>query len=106
MSEFKGTKGEWTINPTGALNENGEPLFYDIKIGCQSFISTFKNKEIGVTDAEQLANAKLIACAPEMLEILDKIITGYENAGGEMWIPDMIQKHIFTAKKIIKKATE
>lgn len=101
MSEFK--KEILKLHETTCLNSSG---FY-----MQSVSSSFSEKMLfanayGVSKEAACERGKLIACAPEMLEILDKIITGYENAGGEMWIPDMIQEHIFTAKKIIKKATE
>lgn len=75
---MKTIKGNWRIRPTQALNENGKPLFYDICINGGSFIATHKNQYIGIGDEEQLANAKLIACAPEMLELLKKIEQDYD----------------------------
>src|SRR5574343_1146374 len=37
----------------------------------------------------------------EIIEVLEKIIYGYENSAGEMWIPDMIGEHIDNAKHLI-----
>jgi hypothetical protein len=91
--EFKGTKGKWVIRPTSALNKSEKPLFYDLCIENQSFISTFKNETIGETDKTQLANAKLISCAPEMLEMLDLLTKVYSA------------ENIEKAKLLIKKAT-
>ena len=96
MSEFKGTKGKWGIRPTQALNENGKPLFYDIVIDRSSFISTHRNGYINIGDEQQLANAKLIACAPEMLEMLEKIEQDYD-CGIDTYAQIV---------KLIKKATE
>lgn len=92
MSEFKGTKGEWKVIPTGALNDNELPLYYDVCIGNQSFLSTFKNESIGIDDQQQKANAKLISCAPEMLEYLIKVRYRLDNIDLEL-------------EQLIKKAT-
>lgn len=35
-------------------------------------------------------------------KILKDIIHGYENAGGEMWIPDYIDKFIEEGKELLK----
>ena len=79
MENFKGTKGKWKIRPTQAKNENGKPLFYDIVVDGSCFISTHKNQYINVCDKEQLANAKLIACAPCMLKELQLIFETYDK---------------------------
>jgi len=100
--EFKGTKGEWEIRPTGALNENEKPLFYDIAVNGSSFISTHKNDYIlEMNDDQQLANAKLIAAAPEMLEMLDKFLSEFEHDNATEYECELF----YQAKKLIKKAT-
>ena len=78
--EFKGTKGKWEMHPTTAINNDGFPLYYDIKIGNQSFLSTHKNTVIGISDDEQEANAKLIASAPELLEACESMLKAFNNA--------------------------
>lgn len=89
--EFKGTKGEWhVISPFN----NEDHLLLDEN----SF-------QIGIIQEEYIqdpvkikANAKLITCAPEMLESLQSIIKEYDL--------DIVQG--IDAKKIrelIKKAT-
>jgi len=59
MSEFKGTKGKWEISKGNNVFADGKIIF--------SPQSDFSNMEIE-------ANAKLIATAPEMLEMLKDII--------------------------------
>lgn len=73
--ETKFTQGKWEIEPTRALNKNGNPLYYDIVSDRQLLSSTHKNKFIeGLGDEQQLANAKLIASAPEMFEMLKDVL--------------------------------
>jgi hypothetical protein len=103
MSEFKGTRGKLEMVPTSAININDKPLYYDIciidpNVGTQSFISTFKNQSIGIDDEIQEANAKLISCAPEMLEMLKDALNVLEinNLEGNL---------SFNTKQLIQKAT-
>jgi len=106
MSEFKGTKGKWDIRPTQALNENGKPLFYDIVIGGSSFISTHRNEYINIGDEQQLANAKLISCAPEMLEMLNKIIIFITKNKDKNYMIKLLEREVSELEQLIKKATE
>src|SRR6478736_6750410 len=70
MSEFKGTKGEFEMR--------GNRIF--IKDTCKSIatIEVQKNYEDvtfkPVTDTEAIANGKLFACAPEMLNKLKETL--------------------------------
>lgn len=63
--KFKETKGEWYIDvEESGINEHGAKF-----LSISSQIGKAKIK--GIADVyESGANAKLIACAPEMLEIL------------------------------------
>jgi len=58
--EFKGTKGEWNNK---AFNDS----VFDIRSDGGENIGYIYNTKNGN------ANAKLIACAPEMLEMLNKV---------------------------------
>jgi len=62
MSEFKGTKEEWLVS------------------NCLVFANDYFQTHIALipdsynTEIKQ-ANAKLISCAPEMLEMLERVLT-------------------------------
>lgn len=68
MSEFKGTKGEWLID------NNYKGMILTEKGGYKpnAMLNTM------CSDIELEANAKLISCAPDMLEELKYILTNYD----------------------------
>ena len=59
--------------PTGALNEDGTPLYFDIipSRHFQVLASTQSNIYLNIDHETQEANSNLIAAAPEMLEALE-----------------------------------
>jgi hypothetical protein len=97
--ETKLTKGEWTI-----INHSEEKLWFNIGSEKGVLVRTFYGAlEPIVTQEEALANAKLIAAAPAILDVLIE----YVNES-KQYIPvnsncAFIQ---LKAEKIIKKATE
>jgi hypothetical protein len=82
--EFKGTKGEWFISEI-----NGEFITTDDTNVCRVFKMESK---------EGNANAKLISCAPEMLEMLIEMQFAMEH----LHVKPLNSK----LKQLIKKATE
>ena len=65
MSEF--TKGEWKVNPTGDIN--------NFHIGCICRFQTLGIADVETEytgEPEALANARLIAAAPDLLEACEK----------------------------------
>lgn len=68
MSEFKGTKGEWEAKSLTIMSN-------EKKVIANCNIMTFEHDRVGkrIEDKLGLNNAKLIACAPEMLEMLIKL---------------------------------
>jgi hypothetical protein len=86
--EFKGTKGEWAVSP------NAVGFIADISDNfaiAKAFDNAFIQK------GEMEANAKLIACAPELLEVLVKCIN---------YLPIIEYSELIKeAKYLIKKAT-
>ena len=66
--EFKGTKGKWEVEDNGKSvysKDRNKNIAFDGQI-CRlhTGLNTYDNNE---------ANAKLIACAPEMLEMVKEI---------------------------------
>lgn len=94
MENFKGTKGKWKLEQTRYANcitiKNEEDQY--IAMLSLNVVRPCLMKEQEVINE---ANAKLISCAPEMLEMLEKV--------SEINFNEEIQKEI---KQLIKKATE
>jgi hypothetical protein len=63
MKEFKGTRGEVISSPTQVKRIDGTPLYYNIKIKNQNFISTHRNEYLGIDEIQDEANANLIVDA-------------------------------------------
>ncbi len=83
MSNFKYTKGKWQF------------VRYEKTFAIETFgITNWTILQTITNQPQDEANAKLIACAPEMLEMLELLTSVYSA--------DNIEK----AKQLIKKATE
>lgn len=74
MSEFKGTKGEWSTTRIIKSNSVGaEYITIDMLIngsGVEGLAHVYEGCLGTDREAEMVANAQLISCAPEMLEAL------------------------------------
>jgi len=111
MENFKGTKGNWKINGLETLYWDigvESPLIKDGKLVKGFNFKTiarancdFKDDSIPYKEAE--ANAKLIAAAPEMLEMLNCYLADLNNI-----IPnsDAQRSRVYDVEELIKKATE
>lgn len=94
MSETKHSPGKWTT-----LNQDG-----DIYIEAESRCAVVARIFAGVGNAEDEANAKLIAAAPDLLEALEAIMSIYPDRGDVM---DRVNVNVIQmAKEAIKKATQ
>jgi len=93
MSNFKGTKGEWEMSIS--KESNG---FAYVNGGVITIYGEL-SEEAGTVSEETMANAKLIACAPEMLEMLGRVIKEHET-DTKSW------STIIEIEQLIKKATE
>lgn len=96
MSNFKYTKGKWQF------------VRYEKTFAIETFgITNWTILQTITNQPQDEANAKLIACAPEMLEMLIKINTyllEIEKTNNFKFIPEAIgNKEI---EQLIKKATE
>lgn len=95
MSEFKGTKGEWEYVDTHQ-HPTEENEYHSI-IQLKNFAISITNvKCISIYETE--ANAKLISCAPEMLQMLIKQKDYLFNENG-------YSQQYFLLEDLIKKAT-
>jgi len=77
MSEFKGTKGEWNLIKNSAYFEVSTDLWGNGKgLTVGVFFQRIENGKLENDShcEESHANAKLISCAPEMLEMLKKVL--------------------------------
>ena len=98
MNEFKGTRGEWEVvaqNETGALiiGMNGNESICTVWGSVDEFE----------------ANAKLIACAPEMLKMLENVVSWYGKRDfktNELYSSNFQEPLIKETIQLIKKATE
>ncbi|EPL7679804.1 hypothetical protein [Elizabethkingia anophelis] len=101
MSEFKGTKGKLTIDK--AEDVNGNVLYYGIYSNYSSIATCHPNEYCSTTIDMAKANAVLFSKAPEMLEMLNKIIEEYKVGNHDNFImSDLIDE----SEKLIKEATE
>lgn len=92
---FKGTKGEWVYE----LFENSKGYFYKVISNTVSICNiTTRNQK------EAEANALLISKAPEMLEMLQKIVLVTERFKGGF--SDFREKYNKEIEQLIKEATE
>ena len=95
--EFKGTKDKWVVTPALGTKDNGKPVFFYIEDQNQMSIAyTIQNKYNGVSEEQEIANAKLISKAPEMLDMLLYLLFY------ELVKEDVVDE----VKQLIKEATE
>ena len=93
--EFKGTKGKWNI---GEINTK---IWAENRKGCIADCGGFHHNQefyIGFENEEMKANAKLISCAPEMLEALKYSLRVFKRDNSDVDLEYLEQ--------LIKKATE
>lgn len=99
MTKFKGTKGVWNINKHSSTT---------VECKGRSIATTggySDNSNMEQVDIENLANAKLIAAAPDLLEALEYYFDVLEEVRGKDWKekPDHVMAKMLNA---VSKATE
>jgi len=105
--EFKGTKGNWKLEKNGSFFEvNCDNESSKMRVNVL-LIKENENKTLH-TDShckEAEANAKLIACAPELLECLSGLVYDVQNLIQEHDIEWQQAGYYNHAVEVIKKAT-
>lgn len=98
MSEFKGTKGEWSIGVVPDYNDTLKSAMLEVQAGSY-WVCKVQNKGM-IQREEGQYNAQLISCAPEMLELLNRI-------EGELLRSDFVltEKWHDKIQELITKAT-
>ena len=104
MSEFKGTKGEWTVDLFLYTKDCGYIPIQSTEKN-RHWIAEVKGRHVNpnITQEEMMANAQLVAAAPDMLEAL-KSIVDYWNSPVDGSLYDHIRHSLDLAEKTINKA--
>jgi hypothetical protein len=97
--EFKGTKGIWLVQEK-EVNQFGKEYIPIATKTDNVFIDVY-----GVTKKETEANAKLISCAPEMLEMLIKVNTFINENKSLNYMAELLNRDTHNLKQLIEKAT-
>jgi hypothetical protein len=97
MTKFRGTKGPWEAfvghgGMTIAIHTPGDK-------GCDNVVGWMGFDSVDATVNVKVANARLIAAAPELLAVLESIIEEYDNTSGRISATRMV-----TAKRTVRKA--
>lgn len=98
MSETKFTPGPWVVDPKYSRDIQA-PDGLDVATCCLSIL----NRK-ATTEEESIANAALIAAAPDMYEALEMAILEYGKPGGPWNVPTEPGTWIDKAKAAIVKA--
>lgn len=98
--EFKGTKGSWELRGSRIFIKDTFLSIAEVHVQSNYELVTFKPKQ----DLEAIANAKLIASAPDLLKALSDIIESIDNDFGAFKGVDKESLYIKHAKQAIEKA--
>lgn len=99
-SQMTHTQGTWTVGKF--VDNDYEPRYQEVKSSINEGKALIAKCSFGRTPEENLANAKLISAAPDMLEALKKIKTTVEYFGQT---DTRFATAYFEACEAIKKAT-
>jgi len=114
MSKFKGTPGPWGVI-VGKSNVAGVNSTFTIQSDERLSIASGQSQEHlgddGIHEDEMLANARLIATAPELLDALDRLIADVERAthvefGGTPWLKEKMAEIDYARAAIAKALRE
>ena len=98
---MKHTKGPWSIQASGLYDISYKVTYYDTKEGFTCPIANIHILREDLYYKKALANARLIAAAPDLLEAA-KALTSGMYAGH---VPERKYKQVVALRKAISKAT-
>ncbi len=93
--EFKGTKGKWKVNPRASRN---------VRCGNVT-IANCSSGQNGENEEEEIANAKLISSAPEMLEMLNKVNDFIIKNKSQNYMVELLRREIPDIEQLLTKIT-
>ena len=111
MSKMAHTPGPWEASFTDCLG--GPASYCRIRPVSGEMFGQFTSLEIAtmhlMDEAEQQANARLIAAAPDLLVALEQLVSDYERGihvefGGSPWLKEKLEELDY-ARAAIAKAT-
>lgn len=103
--ESKHTPGPWSVMPQNLRRQPSDPTcpdLYEVPVQCGNVVAmAFSGHSSGEKGKHEcLANASLIAAAPDLLEACQALMIHADNGG-----PDMYDQAVLLARKAIFKAT-
>ena len=100
------TGGEWKVKNSPQYHEPKSSTIEIHSKRSQGWIAKIQNTGV-IRHKEGLANAKLIAAAPDMFNALEELLAQVKQfTDGNIGEQDYFRDEIYNAKKAIKKATE
>ena len=85
MKKFKGTKGDWHLDSEEARKGEYEAYELDINFNEYRFHCATVYCDAEIPTEEELANAKLITAAPDLLEALMSIENDNNTIPKNIW---------------------
>jgi len=93
------TPGPWTLDPIWPAVSAGQyGICENIEGPCDHVTGVVPN------DYDARANARLISLAPEMAELLERFVSGVEEAGPEMVWAIYVSAHENAARSLLARA--
>lgn len=95
---MKHTPGEWFVRETS--EENTSRIVSENPDNCLAnvYSGVGRNHSV-ITSQERIANAKLIAAAPELLEVVEKVLLKIRNKERIIWESEITTDLILAIKK-------